>query len=213
MLEVIAARIRAFGTRRVRVAVDGRTAAGKTTLGHELARLLADEGRVVLRASLDDFKRPWSERHLYDRTSGEGYYRNAYDLEAVTTLLLHPSAPGGSGRVVLCSVDPLTQIDHSCEHVFMPDDGVLVVDSVFAFRPELDGHWDLRIWIEIDADLSVKRGTKRDSAREGADAAAALHHDRYGVAEEIYLAEVDPRVRADVVLDNTDFDQPRLIRW
>jgi uridine kinase len=77
VLRDIAARVEAMGSRRVRVAVDGRTAAGKTTLGHELATLLADTGRVVLRASLDDFKRPWAEGHLYDRVSGEGYYRNA----------------------------------------------------------------------------------------------------------------------------------------
>src|SRR3954451_15428187 len=66
------------GGRRVRVAIDGFTAAGKTTLGHELAERLASTDRTVLRASLDDFKRPWSERQLYDRTSGEGYYRNAF---------------------------------------------------------------------------------------------------------------------------------------
>lgn len=65
MLARVASRIQNLGARRVRVAVDGRTAAGKTTLGHELAKVLADEERVVLRATLDDFKRPWSERHLY----------------------------------------------------------------------------------------------------------------------------------------------------
>jgi uridine kinase len=71
-------RIRALGDRRVRVAIDGATAAGKTTLGNELAQWLSDAGRVVLRASLDDFKRPRAEAHLYDRVSGEGYYRNAF---------------------------------------------------------------------------------------------------------------------------------------
>src|SRR4029453_18972812 len=77
VLGKIADRILARGSRRVRVAVDGRTAAGKTTLGHELARCLVDAGRVVLRASLDDFKRPWAEAHRYDRVSGAGYYRKA----------------------------------------------------------------------------------------------------------------------------------------
>lgn len=211
-LSVVASRIEAIGTRRVRVAIDGRTAAGKTTLGHELARILADQGRVVLRASLDDFKRPWSERHLYDRTTGEGYYRNAYDFQAMKALLLEPAAPTGSGQVALCSIDPITQIDHSDDRVAMPEDGILIVDSVFAFRPELNDNWDLRIWVDIDAELSVRRGTQRDAPRDGAETAEALHRDRYGGAEAIYITEVDPLALADIVIDNSDFDEPRLVR-
>ena len=32
---------------------------------------------------MDNFKHPWSHarENGYDRTSGEGYYRNAYDFE------------------------------------------------------------------------------------------------------------------------------------
>jgi uridine kinase len=88
-----------------------------------------------LRASLDDFKRPWRERHRYDRESGEGYYRNAFDYDAVRRLLLKPA-----DRVALCS------------------------------------------------------------------------RDRHLPAEMLYIAEVNPRVRADVVVDNTDLERPRLVR-
>jgi uridine kinase len=212
VLGSIVERILTLGDRRVRVAIDGRTAAGKTTLGHELARVLADAGRVVLRASLDDFKRPWAEAHLYDRRSGEGYYRNAFDLDAIRALLLDPARPSGSGRVVLCSIDPITQISHAGTCTVMPDDGVLVVDGVFALRPELNHLWDLRIWIEIDAELSRRRGTGRDAEREGISQAEALHRVRYGPAEEIYISDAQPLARADIVVDNTSFDGPRLLR-
>jgi uridine kinase len=155
--------IDARGQHRLRVAIDGLTAAGKTSLGHEIARGLSRRGRPVFRASLDDFKRPWSERHLYDRTSGEGYYRNAFDREAACRLLLDPSAPSADGIVALCSIDPLTQIDHSMVKTTMPTDAVLVVDGVFAYRPEINAAWDLRVWIEIDAELSIRRGIERDA--------------------------------------------------
>lgn len=190
---------------RLRVAVDGRTGAGKTTFGHELAEGLARRGRTVLRASLDDFKRPWRDRHLYDRESGEGYYRNAYDFDAIRTLLLDPD-----GEVALCSIDPLTQVDHSAETVPFPDGAVLVVDTVFACRPELDDAWDLRIWLDVDAELSLRRGAARDDAMY--DDAEALHRDRYGVAEEVYLAEVDPLSFVEVVVDNRDLERPLLVR-
>jgi uridine kinase len=201
------------GAHRLRIALDGLTAAGKTSLGHELARVLAERGRPTFRASLDDFKRPWRDAHRYDRVSGEGYYRNAFDREAIRRLLLEPAAADGRGEVALCSIDPLTQIDHAHVRTVIPPDGVLVVDGVFAFHPALDACWDLRIWVEIDAELSVRRGTERDAAMEGgAEQAETLHRSRYLAAELLYIEEVDPRAIADVVVDNTDFDRPRLVR-
>jgi uridine kinase len=56
----------------------------------------------------------------------------------------------------------------------------------------------------------VRRGTQRDGAWAGAEA-EALHHDRYQVAEGLYVAEVDPVARADLVIDNTDFAEPLLV--
>jgi uridine kinase len=174
---------------------------------------MAFNGSVVLRASLDDFKRPWNERHLHDRLSGEGYYRNAFDTEAIRRLLLEPAAPTGSGTVVLCSIDPLTQVNHSRTTVEIPDDGVLIVDGVFALRPALNSYWDLRVWLQIDPELSVRRGIARDAKREGGtEHAEALHRDRYLTAESIYVEEADPITLADMVIDNTDIDRPVLRR-
>jgi uridine kinase len=212
ILDHLVGMIDAIGDHRLRVAIDGFTAAGKTSLGHELARGLTRRGRPVARASLDDFKRPWSERHLYDRESGEGYYRNAFDREATRRLLLDPSGPNGDGIVSLCSIDPLTQIDHSEVKTEMARDGVLIVDGVFAYRPEINAYWDVRIWVEIEPELSVRRGIERDAESEGAAAAEALHRDRYLVGELLYIDEVDPRSLVDVIIDNTDFERPRLIR-
>lgn len=210
VVERITERILRLGTGRLRVAIDGLTAAGKTSLGHELAEQISAAGRPVLRASLDDFKRPWREAHLYDRTSGEGYYRNAFDYTALTTLLLAPSGPRGPGQCALCSIDPLTQRDHSSNIVQAPPDAVLIVDGVFAFRPQINEHWDLRIWLEVDPEVSIQRGIARDRAMEGAEA-EALHRDRYLPAERLYIAEVEPARLAEVIIDNTDFDRPRIL--
>jgi len=213
VLERVADAVERAGAGRRRVAVDGLTAAGKTTFGHELAVTLSRRGHQVLRATLDDFKHPWGPDAATRRSTGEGYYRHAYDYPRVRALLLDPAAPGGTGRVALCGIDPITQRDHSAETVAMEADAVLVVDGVFACRPELDDCWDLRVWLDVDEELSVRRGAHRDAARSGDEAAAAAQQrSRYLPSERLYVAECDPLAHADVVVDHRRFDRPVLVR-
>ncbi|WP_030579403.1 hypothetical protein [Streptomyces anulatus] len=210
LTEALAERVLAVGPGRLLVGIDGFTAAGKTSFGHELAERIAASGRPVLRATLDDFKNPWKDRHLYDRESGEGYYRNAYDYDAAKRLLLDPARSPEAASCALCSIDPLTQENHAADTAPLAPDSVLIVDGVFAFRPEIDAYWDFRVWMDVDAELSVSRGAERDRNWAGSDA-EAIHRDRYLVAERLYLDEVDPLPRMDAVVDNTDFARPRLI--
>jgi len=94
VIGAVAEWIAALGPGRLRVAVDGLTGAGKTSFGHELAAALRRLGRPTMRASMDDFKHPrhHAREHGYDRVSGEGYYRNAYDFRSARDLLLEPAA-------------------------------------------------------------------------------------------------------------------------
>jgi len=208
----LAARICRQSPTRLRVAVDGRTGAGKTTFADELAAAIRRAGRSTLRASLDDFKKPWRDAREkgYDRVTGEGYYRNAHDFDAARTLLLHPAGVDGDGRVALCAFDPLTGADHRTTVVEAPVDSVLVVDGVFAFRPEYDAFWDVRIWIEVPVHVSRERGVTRDIELEGYEEAVRLHDTRFRVGEDLYISEVQPQQRAHFVIDNTDIDAPRV---
>ena len=196
-----------LGTHRQRVAIDGRTGAGKTSFGHELAQCLSKAGRPVLRAGLDDFKRPWKDRHLYDRESAEGFYRNAYDYNRLIELLLQPAGRYGSGQCVLCSIDPVTQMDHSSIMTVAETDAILIVDGQFACRPEINDHWDFRVWLDVDPETSYRRGAARNAQWLGSQA-EVLQRLRYMAADELYCAGVRPQDLADVRIDNRTFDLP-----
>lgn len=192
--------------RPVLLAVDGPDGAGKTTLADDLAG--AARGRTVVRASLDDFHHPRAHRHAEGRT-GETVWARGFDYEAVRRELLDPwrRGPGASYRRRWHDLATDTYVDETPASV--PSQGVLVVDGVFAQRPELDGVWDLVVYVDASKPVRLSRMAARDGVPDDAD-----HPDqrRYLDAQGIYLTRCRPHVRADVVLDNTDPAAPRILR-
>jgi uridine kinase len=189
----------------VRVGVDGFSAAGKSTLANELAAMVVDHGRTCLRADLDDFKRSRAERP----PGPDGFYRGAYDLDAIRTLLLSPLGPDGDRQVRLRFFDQRNQTPFPVEVQPVPTDAVLIADGAYLLRPELRDLWDFRIFVEIDFDLVLARGTARDSAwMDSAQAAAESYRRCYIPAEQMYDAQIDPRSHADVIVDNRNVSDP-----
>jgi uridine kinase len=197
--------------RPVRVAIDGRTASGKTTLANELAAVLSKTGRQVIRTSIDGFHRPKIERYARGRHSAEGYYYDARNLPAINALLLSPLGPGGNLRYRTASFDldndkPLEQ-----EPRVAPANAILIVDGTFLQRSELRNGWDLAIFVETSEQASEQRGIDRDAERlGGADAARQLYADRYRPAFDIYESTCAPASAADAIFNNEDFGRPVL---
>ncbi|SNY61062.1 uridine kinase [Paractinoplanes atraurantiacus] len=198
----------------VRVGVDGHSAAGKTTFADELAAVLrARTGRSVLRVMLDRFKRHVDLRTGYPAGSPESYYHEMFDVDAIRDVLLAPLGPGGDRRYRTEVMDfrGRTPVDSGVR--VAPDDAILVADGAFLQKPALAPYWDLRVYLHIEVDEVLRRGTARDQAwMESAEAAAQRYRDYYIPGELLYLAEVGPAERADVVVDNSDFTAPRLVR-
>jgi uridine kinase len=74
----------------------------------------------------------------------------------------------------------------------------LVADGVFLQRPELDDLWDLRIWLDVSFERALERALVRDATRM--DDARERYEQRYWPGQRLYMDEVDPRGRADIVV-------------
>ena len=187
----------------IRVAVDGRTASGKTTFADEVAAIVQQQGRPVIRASVDGFHRPRVERYRQGRLSPDGYYEDGRDLGAMRRLLLDPLGPGGNRLYVTASFDLERDLPLEGSPRRAPENSVLVVDGTFLQRPELSGSWDFIIFLKVSKKEAHRRGVLRDElALGGREAALELYARRYGPAFDRYDAECDPVGRADAVIDN-----------
>lgn len=193
----------------VRVAVDGVDGAGKTVLADELAGSLRERGRVAVRASVDGFHRPRSERYARGREDPEGFYRDSYDLSVLQRVLLEPLGPGGAGRYRPRVFDVGGDAADLAPWEQAADGAVLVMDGIFLHRPELVGWWSWSVWLEVDRTVSLARCAARDGSSPDLHAPA---NRRYVEGQRLYLREADPAGRATRVVENTDLDAPRLLR-
>jgi uridine kinase len=213
--EVATYLLRQPATYPLRVAIDGRTASGKTRFADDLSGAVRglDAGREVIRTSIDGFHNPRAVRYARGRHSPEGYYRDARNLMAVTDCLLAPLSPSGS-RVYRTEVWDLAGDSASAapEMTASPD-AILIVDGTFLARPELAGYWDVHIFLDVSAETCLERGRERDMAA-GADrgTAEAAYRDRYLPAFALYETEAGPLDTADFLILMERFDAPEIRR-
>ncbi|TDO64060.1 hypothetical protein EV651_105284 [Kribbella sp. VKM Ac-2571] len=92
-------------------------------------------------------------------------------------------------------------------------DAILVADGAFLQRLELDAFWDLRIYVDDSFETVLRRGAARDAAwMDSAAAAEKRYRNRYIPGEQMYVDQVRPAERAQLVVNNEDPANPTLTR-
>ncbi|MFF0723922.1 cytidylate kinase family protein [Streptomyces sp. NPDC004134] len=210
MISRLAGAVRSVATvHPLRVAIDGPPAAGKTTLADELAAVLREQGRHVIRATIDDFLVPRAQRYRRGRYSAEGCYFDAHDRAALCRVLLDPLGPGGDRRFRHAVYDSDTDTASSPPPMTAPADAVLLFDGVFLLRPELLDRWDLRIFVSVPFEETVVRARVRGTAPAGSAADIERSwRDRYIPAQQLYFATARPTDHADIVVHNAQLQRP-----
>jgi uridine kinase len=192
-----------------RVAIDGPPAAGKTTLGDELAVVLRAQGRQVIRVSIESFLLPRSQRYRRGEFSAEGCYHDSFDFDALHQVLLDPLGPGGGRRFRQAVYDRPTETALSSPVMTAPADAVLLFDGVFLMRPELIDRWDLRIFVSAEFEETLHRARTRDLALFGsATEIERRHRQRYRPSQQFYFDAVRPTDHADFIVYNDEPQQP-----
>lgn len=196
-----------------RVSIDGCSAAGKTALSDDLTEELRRRTRRrVIRADLDQFKRHVDLRTRFPHGTPENYYHEMFDIDAIRNVLLLPLGPGGDRRFRSAVMDFSGRTPRSAPIEVAPDDAILLADSGFPLKPDLYPCWELRIYLYIDFADVLRRGTERDQAfMPSAEAAHERYRTYYIPGEKLYVADVNPVEKADIVVDNRDFAAPRII--
>ena len=95
----------------------------------------------------------------------------------------------------------------------MGDHAVAIIDGVFLLRPELAGHWDYVVWLDIDMETMVARARRRDVAWVGSEEVVEDRYRRHWIpTHELYERLIEPKTYAHAVIDNRRPQEPTVLR-
>lgn len=163
------------------VAVDGRSAGGKSTVAERLAEAAGDAYVV----------------HTDDVAWNHGFFD--WDQLLVDGVL----APLGRGDGV--AFRPPAWVEHARSGAIEvpPDAAVVLVEGVGASRQTLAPHLDAAVWVQSDAEEARRRGIERDIALGRERAQAVAFWDEWMAQEVPFLAADRPWERADLLVCGT----------
>ncbi len=198
----------------VLVGIDGIDAAGKTYFADHLANYIRTKtGREIIRASIDGFHNSRKKRIRQGENSAIGYYEDSFDYKKLKEFLLDPL----SNNTIL---EYHTRVfdyrkDRSVDEPPKKTsrDSILIFDGIFLLRSELISYWNISIFLKITFTEALKRAFKRDKNDfENKDILLQKYTERYFPAQQMYLKQSKPEVKANIVIGNNDFKNPEIIR-
>lgn len=196
----------------VRVAIDGIDNSGKSKLAKELMFPLRKSKRQIISISIDGFHHPKEFRYRRGEFSPEGYYYDSFLLDSVISDVLQPLSPGGKRkfRRKIFDFSINQKIESPWEEA--QENAILLFDGIFLFRQELNPYWDIRIYIDIDPEISLDRAIKRDMYYyHSIETIQKKYHLRYFPAHHIYQEHCHPEKQADVIIENNDWQSPSIL--
>ncbi|HFU7077598.1 hypothetical protein [Bacillus sp. DU-106] len=192
-----------------RVGVSGITASGKTTFANELAEEIKKRGLPVTRASIDDFHNPRVIRYANGKESARGYYEDAHDYTAFKERLLMPLGPNGTLQYETISHNLITDMSVHNEPLLATQNMILIVDGTFLLKKDVAYLFDYKIFVDTNFEIARKRGAKRETEAFGSyEEAEKMFLNRYHAACKLYIHEHNPKELADVLFENSKFDDP-----
>jgi len=166
------------------LAIDGRCASGKSTLGALLAEKYA--ARLM---HMDDFYVPFSQKtpERLSQPGGNADYERFRD-EVLSVPVDRP--------IPYRRFDPMTQT--ICPAVMLPPKPLTVVEGSYSLHPALRGAYDLKVFLSIDADLQRRRILERNGGEK-----LRQFEQLWIPLEEAYFEKEGIRALCDLTYDAT----------
>ena len=187
------------------IGVAGGTCSGKTTVSERLADLAGVDRLALIK--LDSYYVSLSQLPIEERAKFNYDHPNAFDWP-----LLHEHLDMlANGQAVPVPIYDFTIYDRTSEVRMLPPARIVVVEGILVlYEPDLRDRFDLKLYIDTDADLRFIRRLQRDVAERGRtpDSIIAQYLESVRPAHEQFI---EPSKRyADVIFPRGGLNEPAI---
>lgn len=195
----------------VRVAINGIEGTGKKVFSKKLTDYLNAEKLKAIQVSIDGFHFNKEVRYKQGKDSAQGYYENSYAEKIFVEKVLLSSQK--NNPVFTKAIHNLETDEYlNIKPTKIDNDTILLTDGAYLFKPVYRKHWDLKIYLQTSFEIAMERGIERDKKMLGGyDLTKEKYEKRYHKASRIYQTENNPLEIADIIIENSDFDNLKLI--
>lgn len=196
------------GNKRFIVGINGVDTSGKTTFTRKLKKELENKGFHVETISIDDFHNE-SEIRYKNPDPIQGYIDDGFDLENLENFLREIKQDNiEKKKMIHLNLDNDT---FSNEKIYtFKDNTVILLEGVLLYREPINKYFDFKIFLEIPFEEVLKRAEKRDVPKFGIEF-LDKYRNKYIPVQKKYLREYKVKETCDLIIDNTDFDNPIII--
>jgi len=195
-----------------RIAINGIEGTGKTVFAEKLTKYLNSNEMKAIQISIDGFHFNKEVKYKQGRNSAKGYYENSYDEMTFVNKVLK-STQTEKPNYISATHDLDTDEYLNLKPIEISNETITITDGAYLFKPNYIHHWDLKIYLKTDFESAMKRGIERDKENLGGfEATKEKFEQRYHKASKIYLIENKPEGKADIIFNNSDFENLKLIK-
>ena len=178
------------------IGIAGGSGSGKSTFTNRLKNFFGDNITVIYH---DNYYRANDDLSMEERRKIN--YDHPQALE--TDLLVEHLEALRNGRSIECPVYDFTQHNRSDKTVTINPSRVIVVEGILIFQDErLRDLFDIKIFVEADADERILRRVVRDMEERGRELQDIIEHYLATVKPMHYLYVEPTRNVADIVLNS-----------
>jgi uridine kinase len=190
----------------IRIAINGVEGTGKTVFAEKLNAFLNSKKNISYHISIDGFHNLREIRHKQGSDSAVGYYEDAYNEDVFVNQVLI-SSQNNPPTILEKYHDLETDLILDNSPIIIQSNSIIISDGAYLFKPIYLPHWDLKLYLKTDFEIAMQRGVQRDKELLGGIENAYIKYlHRYHLASKIYIDNYDPISKADMVIDNTDFN-------
>ena len=187
------------------IGVAGGTCSGKTTLSEKLALLAGGEHLALIK--LDSYYISAHDTPFHERERMNYDHPDAFDWDLLNDQL----AALAAGATVPVPVYDFTNHDRSADVRMVRPASIVVLEGILVlYEPRLRDRFDLKVYVDTDADLRLIRRLRRDVAERGRTTESII---------EQYLTTVRPahdqfiepsKRHADVIFPQGGMNEPAI---